>query len=281
MNKYNLEQNEQYPFGYELSPEEEMDLYMNSSYSGGRIISLEASYRKTEHDEVFMSVYAYDPADVTRALVEADEWVVLHRTPTGYKDGCCPVCKGLVYIRGHDSTGHRPHFVHYKNSMCPTVPENHNPYNQFRNLPRDINLAKENKKWVWENLNTIRDKIRAEFPSLQFSWGDFISVIRGADQYSIWSLKDMPTGYIPYVLLACVDRFYQTGYRKHECYFVLEPTPDGPVEAGAYWNQTGSIKRSLWQVQLPSRNVIQHEIKTDVQPVWYMGQIDFLLKGRT
>ncbi|EIZ2110757.1 hypothetical protein MOQ95_005495, partial [Salmonella enterica] len=84
MNKYNSEQNEQYPFGYEL------------------------------HIQV----------------------------------------AGLFhYIRGHDYKGHRPHFVHYKNSMCPTVPKNHNPYNQFRNLPRDVNLAKENKKWVWENLN--------------------------------------------------------------------------------------------------------------------------------
>lgn len=215
-----------------------------------------------------MNIYAYHTDDKSRKLVHIDEWVVLYHPKT---DGKCRICHEAVYVRAAASQK-QTHFAHYHNSACPTVKENHKPYESLSSLPRDPSLALAAKKWLRDNIVNAYEKIRKFPDSLQ--WLEFHKLIDTANKLDIWSLKDMPFDCIPYVLLMCTEKFEKTKYRKRECFFVLEPSP----EKTGLWNNNGFYKQYLWEVTLPSRDVIHHEIMLDTPTAWYIEKANKLLE---
>lgn len=166
------------------------------------------------------------------------------------------------------------HFAHYKNASCPTVTINHKPYSILVTLPRDPTLAIAAKEWLLQNIVDAYEKIRKEFKELALTWKEFHKLIETANKLNIWALKDTPHEYIPYLLLLCTDVFEKNNYRKQSCFFVLEPSPEG----FGRWNDNGRYKKYIWEIQLPSRSVVNHDIDLNIKPAWYIEVAKSLLK---
>ncbi|EJE8675413.1 hypothetical protein M5236_004106 [Vibrio parahaemolyticus] len=209
-----------------------------------------------------MNLYAYHPNDPTRAQIHIDNWVVQYGVHT---DGRCKVCHNSIYVRA-EKTQKQTHFAHYQNSECPTIKTNHQYYVHLTNQPKDPQLAAAAKQWVSDNLCHVFETIKSILDK-RFYWWEFHSMLKTANELDIWSIQGMPHYYIPYVLLMCKETFEANQYgRKQSCYFVLETTPS----TGAFvWNDPAAQKKYLWQITLPNRDVIEHEITdntaTDVQ----------------
>jgi hypothetical protein len=216
-----------------------------------------------------LNVYAYHPKDKLKAVLHIDDWVVEHGPSV---DGNCRICNTAVFVKA-DKSQKQTHFAHYPKSGCPTVVENHKPYESFRDLPRDHSLSKAAKDWVFENIDGIYQKLKYFVPAL--SWKEFHGLLEVGNKEDIWSLKDMPHDYIPYVLLACTEKFDANKQfkRPKAKFFVLEPSP----ETGELWNSDGLQKNYIWEVTLPSRIVEHHEIKLDTPESWYMKRARDLL----
>jgi hypothetical protein len=220
-----------------------------------------------------MNIYAYHPDDESKTLIPIDKWVVIYHPNT---DGRCKICHEPVHVRA-EASQKQTHFAHYKNSPCPTVKDNSKPYEVLTTLPRDPTLALEAKAWLRNNIVDVYEKIRSEFTELKLQWVEFHKLIKRANELDIWSLKDMPHEYIPYVLLMCTDKFEKTGSsysRKQSCFFVLETSPEG-ID---FWNEIGFYKKEIWEIQLPSRNVINHNIDLSLKKAWYVNISHELLK---
>lgn len=213
---------------------------------------------------------AYHPGDVTKMPTLIDDWVVKYGANT---DGCCRICNTPVSVKA-DKSQKQTHFAHYKDSGCPTVAENHIPYDHFQNLPRDPLVAASAKAWALRNIENIYQKLRTFVPAL--SWKELHGLLEVARREDIWSLKGMPHDYIPYVLLTCTDKFEANVKfkRPKSCFFVLEPSP----EPGEFWNSDGLHKKYIWEVILPSREVIHHDIKLETPGLWHMTKVHELLR---
>jgi hypothetical protein len=216
-----------------------------------------------------MNIYAYHPSDPTRSLLHIDDWVVKYGVGT---DGCCRICHKPMGVKG-DKSQRQTHFAHQQHSGCPTVAENHIPYAGLRALPRDPSIESAAKTYALENIEGIYFKMKKFVTAL--SWKEMLELLETARRENIWSLKDMPHEYIPYVLLTCTTSFKankQYG-RNQEMFFVLEPSPD----AGDYWNFPKGYKRYIWEITLPGRVVTHHELELTTPTVWYMGRVNELL----
>ncbi|MEH6384316.1 MAG: hypothetical protein V7780_06890 [Colwellia sp.] len=216
-----------------------------------------------------MNVYAYHPSDLNKKPIHIDTWVVEHGPSA---DGCCRICNTSISVKA-DKSQKQTHFAHYQNSGCPTVTDNHKPYEQFKDLPRDPAIADAAKSWTSKNIENIYQKLKSFVPAL--SWKELHELLEVACREDVWSLKDMPHDYIPYVLLACTTKFEANKKfgRPKACFFVLEPSPDN----GDFWNSDGLHKQFIWEVTLPSRDVIHHNIKLETPVVWYMKKVNELL----
>jgi len=216
-----------------------------------------------------MNVFAYHSSDKTKNLVHIDDWVVKYNPST---DGCCRICGKNMFVKA-DKSQKQTHFAHYQNSGCPTVIENHKPYDLLKNLPRDNSLSESAKNWVIQNVDGIYNKLKDFVPGL--SWKEFHGLLEVANRENVWSLKDMPHDYIPYVLLACTEKFEANKQfnRPKSKYFVLEPSP----EPDKFWNSSGLQKKYIWEIELSSRDVTYHEIELETRESWYMKKVRKLL----
>jgi len=216
-----------------------------------------------------LNVYAYHPDDAYKGLVHIDSWVVRFGPAV---DACCRICNLRVFVKA-DKSQKQTHFAHYPNSGCPTVCENHKPYELLSNLPRDESLSVAAKNWTLENIDRIYQKLRGFVPALK--WKELHGLLEVAKREKIWSLQDMPHDYIPYVLLTCTERFEADKQfeRKKAKFFVLEPSP----EPGEFWNSGELQKKYLWEIELPSRDVVRHEINLETPEPWYMKRVRELL----
>ncbi|HTF97454.1 MAG TPA: hypothetical protein VL995_15045 [Cellvibrio sp.] len=216
-----------------------------------------------------MNNYAYHPDDVAKTQVHIDAWVVKYGPGA---DGRCRICNTPVSVKA-DKSQKQTHFAHHRDSGCPTVVANHVPYRQFENLPRDPLISASAKEWTLTHIENIYQKLKNFVPGL--TWKELHGLLEVARQEDIWSLKDMPHDYIPYVLLTCTDKFEANPkfQRPKECFFVLEPSPEG----GEFWNSDGLQKKYIWEITLPSRTVTYHDIKLDTPGLWYMTRVNELL----
>ncbi|MGF6636831.1 hypothetical protein [Paraburkholderia sp. MM6662-R1] len=211
-----------------------------------------------------MNLYAYDPADPNRTLIDIETWLT-QNGPDAL--GRCRICHKVLKVKAEKSQ-RQTHFAHEPHSGCPTVDENHKPYAGFRDLPRDPTVATAAKAWALENIDGIYDKIKKISPGL--TWRELHALLKTAREEDIWSLKDMPREYIPYVLLTCVDVFKANNFgRAKDTFFVLEASP----ETGEYWNFPAGYKRYIWEVTLPARTVKHLEMKLETPVPWYMPDV--------
>lgn len=217
-----------------------------------------------------MNVYAYHPEDRSKELIHIDDWVVKYGPNT---DGRCRICNNIVYVKAAISQK-QTHFAHYTGSNCPSIVSNHKPYEVLRDLPRNAAESFAAKQWLLDNAIYVYEKIRSEFRHLSLTWIEFLQLVELANKLDIWSLRDMPHGYIPYVLLVCRDVFVKSQYRKRESYFVLEPSPTGRT----FWNDGTVYKSFIWEVYLPSRDVTYHPIKLSLDEPWYINKLTTLLE---
>lgn len=216
-----------------------------------------------------MNIYAYNPNEMSKKVIHIDEWVVKYGPSV---DGCCRICNTAVFVKA-DKSQKQTHFAHYPNSKCPTVVENHKPYEALSKLPRDQSLSAAAKSWVMNNIDGIYQKIKGFVPAL--TWKELHELLEIAKREDIWSLKDMPHDYIPYVLLTCTEKFEANKRfeRPKAKFFVLEPSPD----PGEFWNSKELQKKYIWEIVLPGREVACHEIKLETPESWYMKRIKELV----
>lgn len=213
---------------------------------------------------------AYHPTDATKKLIVIKEWIVKYGPET---EGLCRICNQPIKVRAEKSAAMAAHFVHRAGALCPTITLNHKPYEALKTLPRDPSVADNAKKYVRDNAVAIYEKCRKILPHL--SWKEFHALIEKASSVDVWSLKDMPHFFLPYVLLTCTDKFdAQKPTRPNDCFFVLEPFPPGVTNL---WNISGGYKKYLWRVDLPSRIATEIEIVNELPPPWYIKKLNDLL----
>ena len=216
-----------------------------------------------------MSTFAYHPQDKSKKLVHIDDWVVKYGPSI---TGCCRVCNQEVFVKA-DKSQKQTHFAHSKNSKCPTIVTNHKPFSIFKDMPRDPSLALAAKEWTLRNIDNVYQKLKKFVPAL--TWKELHGLLYVAGKEDVWSLKGMPKHYIPYVLLTCTEKFEANKkfQRSKAMFFVLEPSPEETV----YWNSANLKKRYIWEISLPSREVIHYEIELETPVAWYIKKAESLL----
>ena len=213
-----------------------------------------------------MSLYAIDPKNITGAPLHIDQWI----TALGDMDGLCAVCYEPVSVRAVRSQ-RQTHFVHADGSTCPTVSAGRKPFEWLTSLPRDPRIEAQAKAHVLSKLEAIYMKCKEFAPGL--TWKEFLALLQEATNKSVWSLKDMPLTYLPYVLLTCIDYFPANKFgRPRDICFALEPSPT----KGDVWNFPAKRKRYLWEIDHKNRSV-KHHIMEFNDP-WYRVQATALLK---
>lgn len=213
---------------------------------------------------------AYHPKDATKTLIKIDKWLVKYGPEIL---GCCRVCNLPIKVRAEKSAATATHFVHQSGALCPTIEENHKPYESLKALPRDPMVADAARQYVRDNAVAIYEKCRKVLPRL--SWKEFFALIEKANSVDIWSLKDMPHFFLPYVLMTCADKFDAIKPdRPNDCFFVLEPFPTGTTNL---WNISAGYKKYLWRVDLPARTAWEFEIVDDLPLPWYIAKVNKLL----
>jgi hypothetical protein len=217
--------------------------------------------------EEMSNEWAYHPSDKSKALVNISEWQTKYGPEA---EGRCRVCDLPIKIRAEKSASCKAHFAHFPHTPCPTIIKNHVPYAALSALPRDPSVADAAKAFVRDNAVTIYEKCQKEIlPRL--SWKEFLSLVEKANEIDVWSLKDMPHFFLPYVLMTCADKFNaQSPKRPHDCFFVLEPFPSG---ASNLWNFSTGYKKYLWRVDLPARDVEKIEINPDLGVPWFLAKL--------
>ena len=217
-----------------------------------------------------MNLDAYHPSDTTRSLIHIDDWVTTYKPNV---DGKCRVCHEAVYVKAA-KTQKQTHFAHYQKSSCPTVKINHKPYDKLKDHPRDSALSVEAKAWLSANLISVYEKLKTFVKAL--SWKEFHALIDTANKVDIWSLKDMPHDYIPYVLLMCTEEFKKNTYgRKSNCFFVLETSQNS--SSNTNWNDSNLQKKYIWKVNTPSREVTHILIELKTETPWFITKSHSLL----
>jgi hypothetical protein len=91
----------------------------------------------------------------------------------------------------------------------------------------------------------------------KLSWNELIEPIKSANDLDAWSLRDMSTGYIPYILLTCTDKFAKgkgAFDRDKEVLFALESSPDGAVT----WNSSNLKKEYIGEIEVSNRKITKH-----------------------
>jgi len=211
--------------------------------------------------------WAYHPSDKCKTLVHISEWQSKYGPEV---EGRCRVCDLPIKVRAEKSASRKAHFSHFPHAPCPTIIENHIPYSALSALPRDPSVAAAAKAFVRDNAVAIYEKcLREILPRL--SWKEFLSLVEKADEIDIWSLKDMPHFFLPYVLMTCTDKFTaQTPKRPYDCFFVLEPFPAG---SSNLWNISAGYKKYLWRVDLPARGVEKIEISDVLGVPWFLAKL--------
>jgi hypothetical protein len=213
-----------------------------------------------------MSLFAFDPKNVLAGPIHIDKWIA----NLGEKDGLCGVCHEPVSVRAMRSM-RQTHFVHASGSTCPTVIDSRKPFEWLTALPRDPSVEALAKDYVLKHLEAIYLKCKDFAPGL--SWKEFLALLQEATKLRVWSLKDMPTNYLPYVLLTCVAVFPANKFgRPRDICFALEPSP----LKGDVWNFPSGRKRYLWVIDHKNRSVEHHAM--EFNDPWYRVQATTLLK---
>lgn len=213
---------------------------------------------------------AYHPTDATKTLIGIDDWLVKYGPEI---QGRCRMCHLPIKVRAEKSAAMAAHFVHQSGAPCPTIEPNHKPYELLKALPRDPSVADAARQYVRDNAVAIYEKCRKILPHL--SWKEFLALIEKANSIDVWSLKDMPQFFLPYVLMTCADKFdAQKPIRPYDCFFVLEPFPSGATNL---WNISAGYKKYLWRVDLPARTAGEVEIVDDLPLPWYIAKLNRLL----
>lgn len=214
---------------------------------------------------------AYHHDDANKILVDIATWIKKYGPEV---EGRCRLCDLPIKVRAERSADRKAHFTHHPGALCPTVEDNHVPYNALKGLPRDPSVAIAAKKYVRDNALAIYEKCRNKLLA-QLSWKEFHLLIEKANLINVWALKDMPHFFLPYVLMTCSEKFTaQNQKRPYDCFFVLEPFPTGATDL---WNFSMSYKKYLWRIDLPKRNAEKIEITNDLDTPWYIAKMNKLL----
>lgn len=194
---------------------------------------------------------AWDAVDPLATPVSIKNWLIRHRNRTPM----CVLCHGEMTVRGEHSQS-STHFMHLKNSGCPTIKAAHAPYEHFARLPSAPGAADQARNFLRGNLLGVFSRMRKLVPTL--TWSEMEQMCEQARKLEIWNLVGFTEVYVPSVLLTCMPTFPVTDYRKREVFFVLEPNPS---KNSAYWNFPSSRKRNLFEVEVKSGDLSIHEIE--------------------
>ncbi|WP_019638930.1 hypothetical protein [Paenibacillus fonticola] len=210
-----------------------------------------------------MANYAVDK--VTGLKYNVDEWMIHCENRS---IGECPICDEDVFIKADKSPKRSTHFSHYPHSSCPTIKENRKPFIDLPPSDIDEKNAIRLKKEFTENLYGIYLKCNSLADGIKFSV--FRELILSFTQKNIWNYKGLTLKYIPYILLACREKFptNESSFRKENVYFIFEPNMRYGDDL---WNKPQKIKQKMWKVFLSNGDFEEFNISDEwiVEPYWF------------
>lgn len=164
----------------------------------------------------------------------------------------CPVCRKELFIRASSTPDKASHFVHYKNSGCPTIDENRKKYEGLRPVEMDFKNAKKIKKEFINNMWLVYQKCNSlcsEDPNKKgLNQKQFKKMVDKATENDIWYYKGLTLEYLPYVLLVNYGVFREL---KRKCYFVFDSKLTNYDDL---WTK-GKVKKKIWKVYYEDNDV--------------------------
>ncbi|MBP1311724.1 hypothetical protein JOD82_004861 [Paenibacillus sp. 1182] len=217
---------------------------------------------------------AIDP--VSGKLYEVEVWL---KNCGNRREGICQVCGDNVYLRADKSEDRRTHFAHKKGSPCPTIVENHRPFEQLNASDTDLENAKIVKLLINSYSYLLYEKCKRMSESLTVK--EFRELIEFANTKGVWNYKGLTFTYVPYILLTCREKFSKkdSEFRKRDFYFVFDPNVKNVDEL---WNDTKRKKQKLWKIYLSNDNsIVEYLIDDSLEPEWFAFTKEFISKKLT
>ena len=209
--------------------------------------------------------------DPSRTPIRIKRWITHHRRDIPV----CPVCNHEVTVAGGKPQGPVAHFRHPPKTGCPIVESGRKPYEVFKPT-RGTSAAeiKRVKQYALDHIESIYERASVLCPNL--TWKEFLPLLKKATELRCWSYKKFNTGYIPYLLLCCADKFKGTkgSKRPRTIFFVLE---SGAQDA-EFWHLPPSPKKRIWRVVQSTKNLDDIQMVMDEIEPWYRKQARMNLK---
>jgi len=116
----------------------------------------------------------------------------------------CPVCRGLLFIRGNHNNKKCPHFAHARHADCIVVRQGKEKYSHLTPVEQNPQIISKRKADFLEltdktyiKCHTICDK------RLKFT--EYYELLRVATNKKMWSYRGLELECIPYILLTYCD----------------------------------------------------------------------------
>jgi hypothetical protein len=108
--------------------------------------------------------------------------------------------------------------LHKGGSECPSI-AGAGPYAGLADVPTDPAAKQRIQLLVIERCNELYQNCRQLAPGLSIS--EFEGLVNAAHALNVWSYRNLPPEFLPYVLVLCGGRFEKSAYRKTAFFFML------------------------------------------------------------
>lgn len=151
--------------------------------------------------------------------ITASEWNQKFKSDVPH----CLVCRQELTFRGLNGNN-TPHFLHPKDTGCPTVEKNSERYRNLRPVEEDQKNAKRLKEWVLNNGYSLY-RLLCDIAGFSIKFKEFTEILLAANRRRIWYYVGLTEDFLPYTLLVNYGEFEKTkdrSGREEEMYMALD-----------------------------------------------------------
>lgn len=213
----------------------------------------------------------FDP--FSRKPYTIDEWI---KNCGNRRVGECLVCGEEVSLKADRSELRTTHFAHAAGSACPTIRDNHKPFQHLQSSEIDLENATKIKQYVVDQAFQIYEKCKLFAEDLNLR--EFREMISCADEFGVWKYKGLTTVYIPYILLTCREMFLKKDGGKNrtaDFFFAFDPNLSSVDEL---WIFPEKKKQRIWKIYPGNGEFVEYPVTASFEPIpnWFEYTLTFV-----